>query len=116
MLLTLINRIYLDNLSCLINRKDKRSVRNWCLKNHLQIYKDTSGEFVNQVDFELAYNMPLIMNLKAKHGDYWLDYFEAYKKGELYKLLDLNTTLRVEKIGYVPKGDLSSKLFGGSSK
>jgi hypothetical protein len=114
MLSTLINRIYLNNLSCLLNRKDKRSIRTWCSKNHVNIYKDTSGEFVIQNEFELAYNMPLIKDLKKKHGDYWIDYYEAYNKGDLHKILDLNT--KKETAGYVPKGKLSIKLFGGSPK
>jgi hypothetical protein len=112
MLSTLINRIYLNKLSVQLNRTDKRSVRNWCLKNNLKIYKDSSGEFVIENELELAYNMPLIKDLKLKHSDRWIEYYEAYNKGELYKLLDLKTTK--EKTGYIPKGKLSSKLFGGS--
>lgn len=114
MISTLIKRIYLHNLSCLINRKDIRSIRNWCKKNNLQIYKDSSGEFVIENEFELAFNMPLIINLKTKYGENWLDYFEAYKNGELYKILDLSK--KPEKTGYVPKGVLSSKIFAGSRK
>lgn len=113
----LMNRIYLSKLSGLINRKDKRSSRKWCAKSHLQIYSNSSGEFVNENEFELAYNMPLIKELKLKHGDSWIEYYEAYNKGELYKMLDLNTTNTIkEKTGYVPKGNLSAKLFGGSPK
>ena len=67
MLLTAKNRMYLNELFFLINRKDKRSVRSWCLKNHLQTYKDSSGEFVMKEDFELVYNLPLIKNLKSNY-------------------------------------------------
>lgn len=111
-----INRIYLNQLSFLINRKDKRSVRMWCLKNYLKIYKDSSGEFVIENEFELAYNMPIIVNLKSKYGNLWIDYYEAYKKNELYKFLDLPTNSIKEKQGYKPKGNLSVKLFGESTK
>lgn len=109
------NRIYLNELFFLINRKDKRSVRAWCLKNHLQIYKDSSGEFVINSEFELAYNMPLINNLKLKYDEKWVFYYEAYKQGTLYELLDLKEDSK-QIIAYKPKGKLSSKLFGGSSK
>lgn len=112
---TPINRIYLNQLSFLINRKDKRSVRMWCLKNYLQIYKDSSGEFVIENEFELAYNMPLINDLKLKYRENWVFYYEAYKKGKLYELLDLKEDSK-QITGYKPKGKLSSKLFGGSSK
>ena len=71
--------MYLNELSSLINRKDKRSVRSWCLKNHLLVYKDSSGEYVIKEEFELAYNMPLILNLKAKYGESWVDYYSCMR-------------------------------------
>lgn len=108
--------MYLNELSFLINRKDKRSVRSWCLKNHLLVYKDSSGEYVMKEEFELAYNMPLILNLKAKYGESWVDYYKLYEDGEVYKILDFPALKKVAKMGYVPKGKLSKKLFGGSLK
>lgn len=111
-----INRMYLSEISSFINRKDKRTIRDWCNKNHLHVYKDTSGEFVIRAEFELAYNMPLIKNLKQKYGNNWVDYYEAYNKGELYKILDLNANSNKTHTGYVPKGNLSKKLFGESPK
>lgn len=116
MFLTLINRIYLNKLSSLINRKDRRSIRKWCSKNNLQIYKDSSGEFVNEAEFELIYNMPIIKKLKAKYEEEWLIYYDAYKKDELYKLLDLNKNIESKSTAYQPKGTLTSKMFDGSSK
>jgi hypothetical protein len=112
----LLNRKYLLDLACLINRKDKRTIKNWCIKSHLPIYRNSSGEFVNEDEFELAYNLPLIMKLKAKYGENWVEYYESYKNGDLYKILNLNTNTIIEKTGYVPKGKLSSKLFGRSPK
>jgi hypothetical protein len=116
MLSVLKNRMYLNELSSLINRKDKRSVRSWCSKNHVRVFKDSSGEFVIKVEFELAYNLPLILNLKAEYGKFWKDYYKLYENGELYEILDSPQSKKVEKTGYVPKGKLSSKLFGGSLK
>lgn len=116
MLSTLKNRMYLDDISFFINKKDKRTIRDWCRKNYLHVYNDSSGEFVMKADFELAYNMPLIKNLKQKHGDNWMDYYEAYNKGELHKILDLNAILSKDTTEYIPRGNLSKKLFGGSPK
>jgi hypothetical protein len=110
------NRMYLSDMSAFIKRKDKRTIRDWCSKNHLHVFKDSSGEFVMQAEFELAYNMPLIMELKQKHGVGWKDYYEAYSKGELYKLLDLSSNTNKSQTGYIPKGNISTKLFGGSPK
>lgn len=108
--------MYLDKMSKLINKKDKRTAKKWCKENHLKLYKDSSGEFAYQNDFDLAFDMPLINDLKLKHGDNWKDYYHAYNKDELYKMLDLSNSINKKEIGYVPKGKLSSKLFGGSHK
>ena len=115
MFFSLFSRIYLNDLSNLINRKDKRSIRKWCTKHRLQIFQDTSGEFVNENEFELTYNMPIIIKLKAKYGDNWQEYYQAYEKGTLYEMLDLDNN-KIEKKNYKPKGKLSLKIFGGSSK
>jgi hypothetical protein len=40
-----IGRIYIKTIGELIGRKDPRSIRRWCNKTHLQIYKGCSGEF-----------------------------------------------------------------------
>ncbi len=116
MLSTSKNRMYLNDISFFINKKDKRTIRDWCGKNYLNVYKDSSGEFVMKAEFELSYNMPLIKNLKQKHGDDWMEYYEAYISGELYKILDLNTNASKTQTRYVPKGNISTKLFGGSLK
>lgn len=116
MLLTPINRMYLSDISSYINRTDKRTIRDWCGKNHLHVYKDSTGEFVMKAEFELTYNMPLIKHLKQKHSDDWMVYYEAYIKGDLYKILDLNTNARKTQTGYIPKGNISTKLFDTSTK
>lgn len=108
--------MYLDKMSKLINKKDIRTAKKWCKENHLKLYKDSSGEFAYQNDFDLAFDMPLINELKLTHGDNWEDYYHAYNKNELHKMLDLSKSRKEEKRGYVPKGKLSSKLFGGSLK
>ena len=45
-----------------------------------------------------------------------MDYYEAYNSGELYKILDLNTNSNKTQTGYIPKGNLTTKIFGGSVK
>lgn len=111
-----IPRIYLKEMLTLINRKDIRSVKKWCKENQIKTYKDSSGEFAYKNDFGLAYDMPLIIELKLKHGNNWGDYYHAYKKNELHKMLDSPYSITKKATGYVPKGKLSSKLFDGSLK
>jgi hypothetical protein len=45
-----------------------------------------------------------------------MDYYEACIKGELYKILDLNSNSNKTQTGYIPKGNISKKLFGSTPK
>lgn len=111
-----IKRMYLSEMAKLINRKDIRTVKRWCKKNHLKVYKDSSGEFAFLNDFDLVFDRLLIDDLKLLYGNNWEEYYHAYNKNELYKILDSPKSTKVQKTGYIPKGKLSSKLFGGSLK
>lgn len=106
-----INRKYLKSIGELICRKDIRSVRKWCKQNHLHIYKDCTGEFIYENDFDLAYNTPLILRLKAKYGTSWLNYYEAYQKGELLQMLTFTNQIKNEKSNYQPKGIVTSNVL-----
>ncbi|RAR72545.1 hypothetical protein [Flavobacterium aciduliphilum] len=114
MLFIHIDRIYLDEMAGLINRKDNRPTKTWCQKNNVKVYKDTTGEFVYRSEFELANDMPLILDLKLVHGKDWEQYYEEHLKGTLYKLLDFKSDKPNKNNGYIPKGEISKKLFGGS--
>jgi hypothetical protein len=110
-----VDRMYLKEIIRLINKNDTRAVRNWCRKNNVVVYKDSSGEFVTKADFELAYDWPLILTLKAKYGDRWRIIYEAYLKDNLADAMDFNAPTQKSN-NYAAKGNLSKKLFGGSSK
>ncbi len=104
-----IDRMFLNQVAELINRKDVRAVRTWCEKNQVKIYKDWAGEYVIKNDFDLAYDMPLILNLKAKYGDEWQLIYEAYNKDELYKMLDMEPKAKEIPSRYIPKGEIAIK-------
>ncbi|KAF2511800.1 hypothetical protein E0W72_05700 [Flavobacterium arcticum] len=93
-----------------------RSIRKWCVKNQLPIYRDSSGEFVNEKEFELAYNLPIILRLKNQFGDYWQDYYELYLNGKLHEAITLKPPTSKKNISYTPKGKLTAKIFGESRK
>ncbi len=92
----------------LLNRKDVRSIRKWCKRHQLSIHKDITGEYVYESDFELAYNLPLINQLKAEHGDEWESVYEAHQNKTLYTMLD-NT--KASQSAYKPMGKVTSKLI-----
>lgn len=107
--------MYLHEILKLINRNALRSVEKWCRKNNVNIYKDSSGKFVMKADFELAYDWPLIQNLKTKFGDKWRIYYEAYLKENLADVIEFANSKNSQG-KYEPKGNISKKLFGSSSK
>ena len=109
------SRLYLSHIPKLINRKDIRSARKWCSKNSLKIYKDCSGEFVYQTDFDLAYDMPLINDLRKKYQENWTVCYALYKSGKAYESLDFSR-LAPQPTSYKPKGKIARKLLDGSSK
>lgn len=110
-----VDRMYLHEITRLINMADTRPVATWCRKNNVNIYKDSSGKFVMKTDFELAYDWPLVTMLKSKHGDKWRTIYEAYLKDNLLEVLDFSNSKK-KTSNYVAKGNISTKLFGESSK
>lgn len=107
----LIKRIYLSEVAGLINRRDVRAVKTWCRKNNLQVFSDTSGDFVFEHAFVLAYEMPLIQALKKEHVENWEQVYEAYKNNTLYKMLDSVPTSKTTVERYVPKGKVALSLM-----
>lgn len=105
-----IPRISIKKIGELIDRTDKRTIRKWCKKNHLIIFKDSSGEFVYKNDFDIAYDNPLILKLKEKYQSSWYDYYQAYNKDELLKMLDFGTDAKNVKSDYVPKGKFAARI------
>jgi hypothetical protein len=110
-----IGRTYIKAIGELIGRKDLRSIRRWCNKNHLQIYKDYSGEFVIENDLELAFEKPLILKLKEKYGNAWIDYYQAYKKNELINMLEFGCDIKNVKSDYIPKGQFAARIIRKSA-
>lgn len=106
-------RLYLSNITALINRKDIRSVRKWCIENNLTIHRDGSGEFVYKTEFELAYDMPLINSLRIKHPEDWKKYYALYKSGKAYETISFNERVPHKKV-YKPKGKIAAKIFDRS--
>jgi hypothetical protein len=108
MYLLVLERKYLKEITGLLNRKDVRSVRKWCNKNQISIHKDISGEFVYESDFELAYNLPMINQLKSTYGDDWQSVYEAHQNNSLYTMLD---DAKASQSAYKPMGKVTSNLI-----
>lgn len=105
-----VDRIYIKEIGPLINRKSPDTIKRWCKESNVHVHKDCSGEFVYRNDFELAYDMPLILRLKKIHGENWRKVYDAYLKNELPNLLAFKEDVNKYKSGYKPKGNIGKKL------
>ena len=110
----MVDRLYLTNLLTLINRQDIRTARKWCKRNRVNIYKDMTGEFVYKVEFDLAYDLPLIQDLQLKHGTQWKEVYSLYKSGNIVdKIVFTSEALQIKS--YNPKGKVAKSISDGLS-
>lgn len=105
-----LTRIYIQEILKKINKKDKRSVITWCHKNNVEIDKDSSGEFVYEAEFNLAYNQPLIKRYKTKYGENWQQMYELALEDKLHLADSERERVTVSK-GYIPKSNESKKFL-----
>lgn len=107
----MLERIYLKDIGPRINKKTPDTIKRWCKDSNVIIYKDSSGEFVFKNDFDIAYNMPLILQLRRNHGENWSKVYNAYIKGELHNLITFKEDINKYQSGYKPKGSVGKKLI-----
>lgn len=97
-----LSRIYFKEILKLINKKDKRSVITWCKKNRVEIYSDGPEKFVNEAEFNNAYNQPIKNRYKEKYGENWQHMYELTLEGKLHLADSDNERVSVSK-RYIPK-------------
>jgi len=102
-----MQRLYLNAIGSLINKKDARTIKKWCKTNQLDLYTDSSGIFAYKQEFDIVYDLPLIKRLKVVYGDKWDAMYKVYKDGELHKLIDMEP---VKKARYIPQGNIAKKI------
>lgn len=105
-----MSRIYFKEILKRIGKKDIRSVNSWCVKNKVEIYKDCSGKFVIDAEFELAFNRPIINRYKQKYGENWVQIYELAKENKLYLASENNERISTER-RYKPKSKASSNFL-----
>lgn len=81
----------------MLNYKDLRSVLRWFAQNKVFVLQQGNGQYVNRVEFLIAFHKPLIEHLK-RNGKNWKQLFVHYVQGDLENLLqDENTPELVKK-------------------
>ena len=81
-----LDRIYLHDVLVKIDKKDIRTALKWCEENYVNVFSDTSGKFIIQSEFDLAYNRPIIELYKKRYGDQWLKVYNLSKENNLHLL------------------------------
>jgi len=105
-----LSRIYFKDILKRINKKDIRSVISWCKKNKVEVYKDCSGKFVIEAEFNLAYNQPIIKRYKTKYGENWVQMYELCQENKLHLASENNERISTER-RYKPKSKASSNFL-----
>jgi hypothetical protein len=99
-----MNVILIEDLKLFLNRISIRAIRNWCLKNDVLImHKGTKAECVSEMEFEMAFNKPLIDKLKKKFGKGWESVYKLHKSGSIEALAELNNAATTSKYFISPK-------------
>ncbi len=97
-----LNRIYLHDVLEKINKQDIRTVLKWCEENDVTVFSDTSGKFIIQSEFDLAYNKPIRKVYQKKFGDKWLEVYNLAKENKLHILESSDDSPKSNK-SYKPK-------------
>lgn len=68
--LMLIERLYVTELSKYLNRRDKRTLKNWCYNNSVGVLHDegSTNEYVLKEEFERAYNRAPMNYISKKYN------------------------------------------------
>lgn len=69
--------------------KSVDSAARWCTNQEVDILFLSNKRVVPEFAFTLAYEQPLINQLKLKHGDNWLAYYEVYKNQDIKTYVEL---------------------------
>lgn len=84
-------RLYVHKIAKLgmLGSNDTRYVINWLNDNDIEIFPDTKKKrYVNQIDFELAYNRDQYLSLMRKYPNDWGRWYKLYNTGDITALMN----------------------------
>lgn len=105
-----LNRIYITELIKRINKKDYRSGIKWCKKNDVPIYKDSTGTFIIEGEFNYAYNLPVIKEYQSKYGSNWEEVYELCLENKLH-LYEGNYAIKSNNYRYKSKSNINQSFI-----
>lgn len=105
-----IDLIDMDELSILLNYESEKSVKNWCRKNKIEIYKTGHRKHIMRYDYERVIKMPQIIYFRKEYGDNWEYAFKLAQNNELYKMDINNEPISFHSGTYKPKSKAAEKI------
>lgn len=100
----------------MINKVDLRSAVSWCEMNELEIFKDSSGKYVIEGEFNFAYNRKVIERYKSKYGNNWEMMLDLCSDNKLHTstIVDSGNQIGGSSIScknrYKPQGNVSKNF------
>ena len=103
-------RIYLKNILPMIDKKDIRSATKWCIKNDVEIFRDsTSGSaYAIAAEVNFALDKPIIQRYQKKYGDNWVKMYELAREDQLFKTISKSVN---RNKNYKAKSTISNKFL-----
>lgn len=84
-----INYLTLREVADKLKYKSVDSAARWCSNQKIDLILFGNKRLVPEFAFTLAYEQPLINQLKLKHGDNWYAYYEAFKNQDIKSYTEL---------------------------
>lgn len=84
-----INYLTLREVADKLKFKSVDTAARWCSKQNVDILFLSNKRVVPEFAFTLAYEQPLINQLKLKYGDNWFDYYEVFKNQDMKTYAEL---------------------------
>jgi len=66
----------------LLKFKDVRSVKKWCAKKGILVFRQGKGWCVSKAEFLLAFHRPIVEKLRANYEN-WDEVFQAYLANDM---------------------------------
>ena len=112
-----INYLTMKEVAERLKLKSPDAALRWCLNNKIDTQILGNKRVVSEFAFTLAYEQPLIDQLKQKLGNRWPDYYEVYKNGDIkkyYELENSKNTTTTKPTGFDAEGFLKEIGYGKS--
>lgn len=110
-----ISRLTLADCARILNFKDKRSARRWCINHKVAVLIDVGAKtpYVLKTEFEAARLHSMIPHLKSNYGADWIQALTALQVEDISVLLTMKQVTKkmtIPKPGYTVVGKNATRF------